>query len=127
MLMDMFFANIEFEPKRRVHFSDFMVEAQMRIQQQRDAYKNGTSKQEDPIPPVAADLARDAALLCFDEFSVTDIADAMILGRLFTGLLDKGTLLVLTSNVAPDELYKDGLNRNLFVRFIELLKAHCEV
>ena len=127
MLMDLFFANTDFEPKRRVHFNDFMVDAQMRIQQQRDAYKNGTSKEEDPIPPVATLLAREAALLCFDEFSVNDIADAMILGRLFKGLLDKGTLLVVTTNVAPDDLYKDGLNRDLFLQFIELLKAHCDI
>lgn len=127
MLMDLFFELAKVEQKKRVHFNDFMADAQNRIQEQRDAFKNGTSKEEDPIPPVARALAEEAKLLCFDEFTVTDIADATILGRLFSGLFDAGTIVVATSNVAPDNLYKDGLNRQRFLPFIELLKSNCEV
>ncbi|MGB7285465.1 MAG: cell division protein ZapE [Salaquimonas sp.] len=127
MLMDLFFLNIAFGPKRRVHFHDFMEDAQQRIHEHRQAYKNGKTKEEDPIPPVARDLAKEAMLLCFDEFSVTDIANAMILGRLFQGLFNAGATIVATSNVAPDNLYKDGLNRQRFIPFIDLLKTHCEV
>lgn len=126
MLMDLFFELAKVEQKKRVHFNDFMADAQVRIQEQRDAYKNGASKEEDPIPPVARALAKEAKLLCFDEFTVTDIADATILGRLFSGLFDAGSIVVATSNVAPDDLYKDGLNRQRFLPFIELLKSNCE-
>ena len=127
MLMDMFFAAAPVERKRRVHFHEFMSDAQNRIHAQRLAFKEGRSKEEDPIPPVARDLAAEASLLCFDEFSVSDIADAMILGRLFRGLFEAGVTVVATSNVAPDDLYKDGLNRQLFQPFIGLLKEKCEV
>lgn len=127
MLMDIFFHNIAFGPKRRVHFHDFMEDAQQRIHLHRQAFKEGKAKEEDPIPPVARDLAKEAMLLCFDEFTVTDIADAMILGRLFQGLFKEGAVIIATSNVAPDNLYKDGLNRQLFLPFIELLKSRCDV
>jgi len=127
MLMDLFFSTTSFEPKRRVHFHDFMEDAQRRIQQHRQDFKDGKTKEEDPIPPVAAQLASEAMLLCFDEFSVTDIADAMILGRLFQGLFKAGGVVVATSNVAPDDLYRDGLNRQRFLPFIDLLKEHCEI
>lgn len=127
MLMDMFYDMAGLEKKRRAHFHDFMEDAQNRIHEQRLAFKEGRTKEEDPIPPVARALAEEAELLCFDEFSVTDIADAMILGRLFQGLFGEGVVIVATSNVAPDNLYKDGLNRQRFVPFIELLKLHCDV
>jgi cell division protein ZapE len=127
MLMDLFFEMVPVRRKRRVHFNDFMADVHDRIQKQRLARKNGETKQDDPIPPVAKALAEEAWVLCFDEFSVTDIADAMILSRLFSALFQEGVVLVATSNVAPDDLYRDGLNRQLFLPFITLLKRHAEV
>jgi len=127
MLMDMFFELVPVRRKRRVHFNDFMADAHDRIQRHRLARKNGTTKEDDPIPPVARVLAEEAWVLCFDEFSVADIADAMILSRLFSALFAEGVVLVATSNVTPDELYRDGLNRQLFAPFVLLLKRHAEV
>lgn len=126
MMMDMFFAKTQFDPKRRAHFHDFMADAQARIDAHRKAFKRGEVKEDDPIPPVGRELAREAQLLCFDEFSVNDIADAMILGRLFQAMFANGVVIVATSNVAPDELYKDGLNRQRFVPFIDLIRERCE-
>jgi len=131
MLMDLFFDTTGFEPKRRVHFHAFMLEVhesnhRWRKMSQQERRKAGFPN-DDPIPPLAARLASEAKLLCFDEFHVTDVADAMILGRLFQALFDEGVVLVLTSNRAPDELYVGGLNRSLFIPSIELIKDRLEV
>lgn len=127
MLMDMFFERVEIAKKRRVHFHAFMAEVHAAIFKYRQALKKGEVKGDDPIGPVAGGVAKEATLLCFDEFSITDIADAMILGRLFKVLFSRGVVLVSTSNVAPSDLYKDGLNRDLFLPSIELLETHMEV
>ena len=113
--------------KRRAHFHAFMADVHARIHEWRQLRKRGEVLGDDPIAPVAAALAADAALLCFDEFSVRDIADAMILARLFGALFAAGVVVVATSNVAPDELYKDGLNRPLFLPFLELIGERTNV
>lgn len=127
MLMDMFFALVPAKKKRRVHFNDFMADVHNRIHAHREKFKAGETKEKDPVPPVAAALYEDAWVLCFDEFSVTDIADAMILSRLFEQLFAKGCVLIATSNVAPNNLYNDGLNRSLFLPFIDILNEHVDV
>ncbi|MBA8818105.1 cell division protein ZapE [Ochrobactrum sp. P6BS-III] len=127
MLMDMFFSLLPVERKRRAHFNDFMADVHDRINAHRQALKRGETKQDDPIPPVADALSAQAWVLCFDEFTVTDIADAMILSRLFSALFARGVVLIATSNVAPNNLYRDGLNRQLFLPFVDILKKHVDV
>lgn len=127
MLMDLFYQILPARAKRRVHFNVFMADVHDRIARHRQALKDGKTKETDPIPPVAAELAQEAWVLCFDEFTVTDIADAMILSRLFSSLFENGVVLIATSNVDPDDLYKDGLNRGLFLPFIKILKDHVKV
>ena len=126
MLMEMFFSKAAADRKRRAHFHEFMADVHGRVHEHRMKLKRGETKQSDPIPPVAAELFAEAELLCFDEFSVTDITDAMILARLFNELFALGCVLVATSNVAPEDLYRDGLNRGLFTPFIGLLRQHVD-
>jgi cell division protein ZapE len=127
MLMDMFFESAQVRRKRRVHFHAFMADVHERIHHWRGFLKAGKVKGDDPIEPVADALADEAWLLCFDEFAVTDITDAMILSRLFAALFARGVVVVATSNVVPDKLYEEGLNRALFIPFIQLLKDRMDV
>jgi cell division protein ZapE len=121
MLMDLAFAHIEVAPKRRVHFHEFMLETHERLRVARE------KEEEDPIEPVAEQIAAEARLLCFDEMQVTNPADAMILSRLFGKLMAEGVKVVTTSNRPPRDLYKDGLNRDLFIPFIELIEQRMVV
>ena len=116
MLMDLAFEHIDISPKRRVHFHEFMLETHSRLRKAREG------EDGDPIEPVAEEIAAEAKLLCFDEMQVNNPADAMILSRLFGELLDEGVRVVTTSNRPPRELYKDGLNRELFLPFIGLIE-----
>ena len=116
MLMDLAFEHLDVTPKRRVHFHEFMIETHERLRQARQR------EEGDPIEPVAEQIAAEAALLCFDEMQVTNPADAMILSRLFGKLLDEGVKVVTTSNRPPRDLYLGGLNRELFLPFIELIE-----
>ena len=135
MLMDLFFAGAGVASKRRVHFHEFMAEVHERLDvwrrlsdtERRRSPFHVRGAGDDPIAPVARQVASEARLLCFDEFQVNQIADAMILGRLFEALFGEGVTVVATSNRHPDDLYKDGINRALFLPFIERLKERCDV
>lgn len=133
MVMDLFFDGAPIAAKRRVHFHAFMLEVHAEIHRwrgmnadEREA-EGATPGEDDPIPPLARKIAAKAHLLCFDEFQVTDVADAMILGRLYESLLSLGTVIVSTSNRIPDDLYKGGLNRDLFLPFIEMIKDRMDI
>ncbi|MGQ2990258.1 MAG: cell division protein ZapE [Brevundimonas sp.] len=133
MLMDLFVATTPEPRKERAHFHAFMARVHDLVRQWREGDRKqrqavfGTHKGDDPIEPIAALIASEARLLCFDELQVTDIADAMILGRLFEALFERKVVLAVTSNRAPDDLYKNGLNRQLFVPFIDEIKQRCVV
>ncbi len=127
MLMDLFFQQSPVEHKRRAHFHEFMAEVHERIYGFRQNIARGEIADSDVIALTAASIFEQAWLLCFDEFHVTDIADAMILGRLFSRLFELGTVVVATSNVAPEDLYKGGLNRALFLPFIAQISGHMDV
>ena len=127
MLMDLFFEASPVVRKRRAHFHEFMADVHERVKAFREQIKLGAIEDEDPIRLTAAEIAEASWLLCFDEFHVTDIADAMILGRLFTRMFELGVVVVATSNVAPDDLYKGGLNRSLFLPFIATLQQQMDV
>jgi cell division protein ZapE len=121
MLMDLFFEATTYRYKRRAHFHEFMAEVHERIADARKTHPG------DPIPQVAAAIADKTALLCFDEMHITDIADAMILGRLFTALFENQVVVVTTSNAQPRDLYPNGLNRALFLPFIDLIERNMQV
>ncbi|HEX7857449.1 MAG TPA: cell division protein ZapE [Sphingobium sp.] len=121
MLMDLFYDTLGLASKRRAHFHEFMLDVHGRLRVARESEKG------DPIPPVVEAIAAEARVLCFDEMVVNNMADAAILSRLFAGLLEAGVTVITTSNRVPDDLYKDGLNRQLFLPFIALLKARLDV
>ncbi len=127
MLMDLFFESLDVRRKRRAHFHAFMADVHGRIHAYRQELKAGKVKGDDPIEPVAKALAQEAYVLCFDEFSVSDIADAMILGRLFKALFAENVIVVATSNVEPARLYEGGLNRALFLPFIDMIHERMNI
>jgi len=123
MLMDLFFETAQVARKQRIHFHRFMQDSHARVH----AWRKANAQAADPIPPLADTIAAEAALLCFDEFQVNDIADALILGRLFQALFDRGVVVVATSNVAPDNLFKGQPGRDAFLPFIALIKERMEL
>jgi len=132
MLMDLFFDHAPLKEKCRVHFHAFMLEIhremhEWRYMDEAERLDKFNTTENDPIPPLASQIHKSGRLLCFDEFQVSDVTDAMILGRLFGALIDLGVILVLTSNRVPDDLYKDGLNRGLFLPTIDMIKNNLDV
>jgi cell division protein ZapE len=127
MLMDLFFEATSVGRKRRAHFYEFMAEVHERMHNFRHQIKNCEAAGGDAVLLAAAAIAKETRLLYLDEFHVTDVADAMILSRLFTQLLEHGVVLLATSNVAPGDLYRDGLNRGLFLPFIASLRKHMDI
>jgi len=123
MLMDLFFAAADVRRKQRIHFHRFMQNVHARFH----AFRQANPDIDDPIPPLADAIASESALLCFDEFQVNDIADAMILGRLFQALFERGVTVVATSNIAPDDLFKGQPGRDAFLPFIALIKQRLAV
>jgi cell division protein ZapE len=121
MLMDLAFAHIDVEPKRRAHFHAFMLQTHQRLKEAR------SDEEGDPVEEIAEIVADEAKLLCFDEMQVTNPADAMILSRLFEKLLERGVRVIATSNRPPNDLYKDGLNRELFLPFIATIESRFDV
>ncbi len=126
MVMDLFFGAVRVEKKRRVHFNAFMLEVHDFLHQLRSR-KDAAERIDNDLFAAADKIASETQLLCFDEFQVRDVADAMILGRLFTALFDRGVTVVTTSNIAPDDLYADGLNRPSFQPFVALLKERLNI
>lgn len=118
-LMDLFYASLDIDRKKRIHFHRMMSDVHARLR--------NITETEDPLDKVAADIAADISVLCFDEFFVSDIADAMILGRLLEGLFSRDVILIATSNARPQDLYKDGLQRQRFLPTIDALEQHTDV
>ncbi|MEH2512588.1 cell division protein ZapE [Nitrobacteraceae bacterium AZCC 1564] len=127
MLMDLFFESAPLEAKRRMHFREFMADVHERLRKAREKMESRRRSDSDPLSRMVRALANEAKLLCLDELAVTDIADAMMLGRVLTELLSQGVVLVATSNVDPDRLYEGGIYRELFLPFVALLKLHVDV
>lgn len=126
MLMDLFFSNLKIAKKKRIHFHSFMLEIHASLHKWRNENRNNDSA-GDPIPPLAREIAKKVTVLCFDEMQVSDIADAMILGRLFSELFKNGVVVIATSNRHPNDLYKDGLQRERFLPFIALIKEKMQI
>ena len=121
MIMNLFFQSLDFSEKRRVHFHEFMHEFHQKTK------KNRNLKNRDPVKIICNDIAKEIRVLCFDEFQIVDITDAMIVGRLFEELINNEVIIITTSNFEPNELYKDGLNRQLFFPFINFIEDRFKI